>query len=327
MPNVTCSNCGTEFDSKEKKCPSCGTKNSLKICPICGGQMAKSAKRCPKCGAKNKKPFYKRWWFWCIVVCVMIFALENGKETNSVINNKLDVGTDQTQENKEQDAIIGTWYPYRYLDRSEETIKDATGLQSEVIVKDDYSLEIVLNDDTYNFTWAFYKEDEDGRYYTLTADSGESVFAALPSEDSELFDGIEIYRNSLVILLKDDGLFCRRENMEGDTKQGNVTSSVYNSASASFGEQNALKKAHQYLEYNAFSYTGLIDQLEFEGFSTNEATYAADACGVDWNEQAALKAQQYLKYSAFSRSELIDQLEFEGFTHSQAVYGVEQNGY
>ena len=115
--------------------------------------------------------------------------------------------------------------------------------------------------------------------------------------------------------------------MEGDTKQGNVTSSVYNSASKSFGEQNALKKAYQYLEYNAFSYTGLIDQLEFEGFSTNEATYAADACGADWNEQAALKAQQYLKYSAFSRSELIDQLEFEGFTHSQAVYGAEQNGY
>lgn len=68
MANVTCSNCGTEFDSKEKKCPSCGTKNRLKICPVCGGQMAKNAKRCPKCGAKNKRPIYKRWWFWVLII-------------------------------------------------------------------------------------------------------------------------------------------------------------------------------------------------------------------------------------------------------------------
>ena len=71
----------------------------------------------------------------------------------------------------------------------------------------------------------------------------------------------------------------------------------------------------------------MIEQLEFEGFSTSEATYAADHCGADWNEQAAKKARQYLEYSAFSRSELIDQLEFEGFTYSQAVYGVGENGY
>ena len=88
-----------------------------------------------------------------------------------------------------------------------------------------------------------------------------------------------------------------------------------------------MQKAYQYLEYSAFSYTGLIEQLEFEGFSTSEAMYAADHCGADWNEQAAKKARQYLEYSAFSRSELIDQLEFEGFTYSQAVYGVGENGY
>lgn len=93
------------------------------------------------------------------------------------------------------------------------------------------------------------------------------------------------------------------------------------------GEQKALEKAYDYLEYTAFSYTGLIEQLEFEGFSNSEATYAADNCGADWNEQAALKAQQYLEYSSFSRSGLIEQLEFEGFTHSQAEYGVTENGY
>lgn len=101
-----------------------------------------------------------------------------------------------------------------------------------------------------------------------------------------------------------------------------VPTTDYSSGYASSGERNALEKAYQYLKYSAFSYTGLIEQLEYEGYSNSEATYAADNCGADWYEQAAKKAKQYLDYSSFSRSGLVDQLEYEGFTHSQAEYGV-----
>ena len=94
--------------------------------------------------------------------------------------------------------------------------------------------------------------------------------------------------------------------------------------STTSGEKNALAKALQYLDYSAFSYSGLVDQLEFEGFSHSEAEYGADHCGADWNEQAYLKAKQYLEYSAFSKSGLIDQLLFEGFTQSQAEYGADK---
>jgi hypothetical protein len=82
-----------------------------------------------------------------------------------------------------------------------------------------------------------------------------------------------------------------------------------------------------YLDYTAFSYQGLIEQLEYEKFTTEQATYGADNCGADWNEQAAKSAKSYLDYSSFSRDGLIDQLEYEGFTYDQAVYGVEANGY
>lgn len=98
-------------------------------------------------------------------------------------------------------------------------------------------------------------------------------------------------------------------------------------SSATIGEKNALEKAYDYLNYSAFSRSGLIDQLEFEGYTTEEATYAVDHCGADWNEQAAKKAKQYLDYSSFSRSGLISQLEFEGFSSSEAEYGASQNGY
>jgi len=86
-------------------------------------------------------------------------------------------------------------------------------------------------------------------------------------------------------------------------------------------------KAADYLEFSAFSRSGLIEQLEFGGFTTTQAEYGVDALDADWNEQAALKAADYLESSAFSRSELIEQLEFGGFTTTQAEYGVDAAGY
>lgn len=96
------------------------------------------------------------------------------------------------------------------------------------------------------------------------------------------------------------------------------------STSVSSGERNALRSAKDYLAVMPFSYSGLIDQLEYEGYSNSEAAYAADNCGADWYEQAVKSAKQYLEVMAFSRSGLIDQLEYEGYTHDQAVYGVDK---
>lgn len=91
-------------------------------------------------------------------------------------------------------------------------------------------------------------------------------------------------------------------------------------------ESNALAKAKDYLDYTAFSYSGLIKQLEYEKFSHSDAVYAADNCGANWNEQAAKKAEDYLDYTSFSRGGLIDQLLYEGFTREQAEYGVTKAG-
>ena len=93
------------------------------------------------------------------------------------------------------------------------------------------------------------------------------------------------------------------------------------------GQENALRSAENYLSFMPFSYNGLIEQLEFEKYSYEDAVYAADNCGADWNEQAAKKAKDYLDIMAFSKDGLIEQLEFDGFTHEQAVYGAEANGY
>lgn len=90
-------------------------------------------------------------------------------------------------------------------------------------------------------------------------------------------------------------------------------------------QQNAIRKAETYLNIMAFSRDGLVTQLEYEGFSNEDALYGADHCGADWLKQAVSKSKQYLSIMAFSRSGLIQQLEYEGFTTEEANYGVDNS--
>jgi acyl-coenzyme A synthetase/AMP-(fatty) acid ligase len=87
-----------------------------------------------------------------------------------------------------------------------------------------------------------------------------------------------------------------------------------------------VRKAKSYLEFMSFSRQGLIHQLEFEGFSNEDAVYGADHCDADWMEQAVKKAESYLEIMAYSRQGLIDQLLFEGFTPEEAAHGVDATG-
>ena len=89
-------------------------------------------------------------------------------------------------------------------------------------------------------------------------------------------------------------------------------------------QKQALGKAKDYLQFSAFSYKGLIHQLEYEKYDNADATFAAANCGADWNEQAVKKAKQYLEFQNYSLDELVHQLEFEGFTEEQASYGANE---
>ncbi len=98
------------------------------------------------------------------------------------------------------------------------------------------------------------------------------------------------------------------------------------------GQDNARRSAQQYLQFQPFSRLGLIDQLSSqygEGYAYNDAVFAVDSLGVNWNEQAVKSAKQYLKMSPFSRQGLIEQLASpagEKFTYAEAVYGVNGAG-
>ena len=109
-------------------------------------------------------------------------------------------------------------------------------------------------------------------------------------------------------------------------KTTTVTTTTTTKGNISAGKSNALRSAQQYLAAMPFSYQGLIDQLIYEKYTREQATYGVDNIDANWNEQAVKTAQNYLKYSSFSRSGLIDQLVYEGVTNEQAVYGVDNCG-
>lgn len=168
-------------------------------------------------------------------------------------------------------------------------------------------------------------DDTDARYLiTLLNDENTFRLGRMdPMTGQETTDGMPLRftRKNNSSISSDNGTAVL-DTTETTTKKATTTTEKH----ATSGEKNALAEAKSYLRSSAFSHEGLIDQLEYEGYSYSEAKYGADNCGADWNEQALLSAKSYLRSSAFSYSGLIDQLEYEGFTSSQAKYGVDNCG-
>jgi hypothetical protein len=143
---------------------------------------------------------------------------------------------------------------------------------------------------------------------------GQFLVDGYDIEDSEAFEAFEKLNDAGVTTAE----LCV-ERLDGNQPEGS-------GAVETVSQKNAREKAESYISFSAFSRSGLIDQLEFEGFEPEDAEYGADAIAADWKEQAALKAASYLEYQAFSKAGLIDQLLFEGFTQEEAEYGVSTTG-
>jgi hypothetical protein len=97
-------------------------------------------------------------------------------------------------------------------------------------------------------------------------------------------------------------------------------------------QKSAVASAKQYLDTEAFSQQGLIDQLDSPdgaGYSVSDATVAVDSLTVNWNAEAEQSAKEYLQTQPFSCSDLIQQLDSPDggeFTVAQATYGATQAG-
>ena len=112
-------------------------------------------------------------------------------------------------------------------------------------------------------------------------------------------------------------------NLSPSTSTTITTTTTSVALTGTVSQRNAISKAASYLRSSSFSRSGLIGQLQYEGFSIEDSTYGVDNQNANWNAQAVKKAASYLRSSSFSRSGLIDQMIYEGFSSSESVYGVD----
>lgn len=332
LGKLVCPRCGNVFEPKEKKCPHCGMKNNLKLCKTCGATIAKNARYCPKCGAKNRRPIFKRIWFWIIIIiltCIVLSVARNSSNGVEPSNTSVKISEDGKAVGAvtSVDDIIGTWTFNCYIDYNTKTKKSANGEGNNInlVLYDDHTGTIITSTGkkSTEFEWSYTETDNDGDY-VYSVGKGNAL---LVCTQRTAVDALSEYKGKLIVLSDDAAMvFVKDENAEQSNNLEKTSSSKTETSTAyvSEGKKNALAQANSYLNAMAFSYTGLREQLEYEGYSTEEATYAVDNCGAHWSEQAVRKAEEYLNSMSFSKSGLIEQLEYEGFTHDQAVYGADQ---
>lgn len=280
---------------------------------------------------KKKKPCYKRWWFWAIAIILLLGSCGQSAE-------EAEPATEPTTD------ILATLDAAEVLENA--SIETAAELIRTVIEESGHD-----GYDGYDVTYSDNLICVDFWGYNILSclDSALNGDASAVAKWNEIVLSQENLSASYSNFVKTMGLTdvsvaisirnaVNFENYLLTTVNGKTTYNYLDVVesdnikreeameSASTGEENALKKANSYLNYSAFSRTGLIDQLEYEGFTTTEATFAVDNCGADWNEQALKKAKSYLDFTAFSRKGLIGQLEYEGFTTDQATQAVDNCG-
>lgn len=175
---------------------------------------------------------------------------------------------------------------------------------------------VIENVSTYGVDFDGY-EVYINQAHTFFESNGEVIKDTIPENIGKR---INVFAESNASIEKENQQEEEIVDKTSEEKQPESTSAV------TAGKRNALKSAKNYLSFAAFSYEGLIGQLEYEKYSHDDAVYAADNCGADWNEQALKSAKNYLSFTAFSYAGLIQQLEYEQFTKEQATYGADNCG-
>lgn len=298
-----------------------------------------------------------------LIVILLVIALATGGFIAFNTNNS-DNTPAPLQSADGYDILKGTWYVgaiyynNRLLDISDNNAlsdlydttflafrEDGTFTFSDIFMRDGtYTRKDTTNgketfvlktDRVYTYSFVdgkmVEKDKEDGAKtsYILTFNSSDSFEFV---EMDPMTGAAKASATRMVFELsgeESDYISSNKTEINNTTKKETTTKKStpsYNSGSTA-GQRNALEAAKRYLSVMPFSHEGLIEQLEYEGYSYSEAKFAADNCGADWYAQAVKHAKKYLDTMPFSKNDLIEQLIYEGYTRDQATHGANEAYY
>ena len=275
------------------------------------------------------KDILKKWYIWVIIVLIIVIILVIVFEENKNVGD-MSVSSNAMQQEDISYTVVRNIFENGGKKKTEKIVIANKNISDDEI-EEIYKERKVQNKDVDLTIWLFSNEDN-----ANNMDNAEIAEASYLENEGIKINNYEAERVAQEKAEKEEAERKKQEEEQkakeeqeklAEEQRQKEEAERQKIANATLGEKNALNTAKQYLNYTAFSYKGLIDQLEYEGYTNAEAKFGADNCGADWNEQAAKCAQQYMDYTSFSRSGLIDQLEYEGFTKEQAEYGVKAVGY
>ncbi len=91
------------------------------------------------------------------------------------------------------------------------------------------------------------------------------------------------------------------------------------------GKQISLEYAIYYVTEKeiGFSYESLVDQLVYDGFKEEDARYAADNCGANWNKESVKNVKVQLEID-IPKDEIDEILKETKFTKEQIEYALKK---
>lgn len=191
---------------------------------------------------------------------------------------------------------------------------------------------IKVENTNYKLVTISFTNNSFDKYIIYRSFSETSGYSKLAEIDSTNYSTITVYEDKSITQSKtyyykvkgirnENGVMI--ESVNSSPVQNTTLAKPADVSTQSYSRQSAVERAQSYLRSSSFSRADLIDQLEFEGYSRSDSTYAVDSIAVNWNDQAVEDAKSYLRSQSFSRTGLIEQLEYEEYTHIQAVHAVD----
>lgn len=114
-------------------------------CKSCGNEIASNAKACPKCGAKNSKPFYKKIWFWVLVVIIIAAIGGSGSNKPKLVSEDKPIVTKEEKSSKTEVFNIGDTIE---LDKFKITVNEVKTTNGSEFIKPQEGNEFLYVDAT-----------------------------------------------------------------------------------------------------------------------------------------------------------------------------------